>query len=83
MATLQKAIKVGSSVAAVLPKALLKGAGITPGSSILVEAADGGILVRSAESARRPHARDDALVADTALGLIRRYQGALKRLADA
>lgn len=84
MGTMQKVIKVGSSVAAVLPKPLLKEAGITAGTQISVESLEGGILIRSVRrmGVDRPHTAD-ARVAETALGLIRRYQSALKRLADA
>lgn len=84
MATLQKAIKVGSSVAAVIPKSFLKGAGITAGTQISVEPLEGGILIRSVRRMGTDSSRiADARVAETALGLIKRYQNALKRLADA
>ena len=84
MATLQKAIKVGSSIAAVLPKTLLKGAGITAGTQISVEPLEGGILIRSARRKGADTLRTaDARVAETALGLIKRYQNALDRLTDA
>lgn len=84
MATLQKAIKVGSSVAAVLPKALLKETGIAAGMSISVEHALGGVLIRPVgKTARHRASSTDERVAETALGLIKRYQNALKRLADA
>lgn len=82
MATLQKAIKVGSSVAAVLPKALLKQTGITAGTPITVEAIDGALLVRPAARARRAARGEGERVAETALSLINRYQDALDRLAD-
>lgn len=81
MAT-QKLIKVGTSVAAVLPKALLEQYGITAGSAITVEVVDGGFFVRPADKAQNANS-DDARVADTALNLIRRYQKALTQLADA
>jgi antitoxin component of MazEF toxin-antitoxin module len=84
MATMQKVIKVGSSVAAVLPKTLIKGAGITAGTQISVEPFEGGIFVRSVRRMGTKSLRTaDARVAETALGLIKRYQNALKRLADA
>ncbi len=85
MATIQKAIKVGSSIAAVLPKTFLKGAGIAAGTQISVEPLEGGILIRSVRrtSADTGSRVTDARVAETALGLIKRYQNALKRLADA
>lgn len=84
MATMQKVIRVGSSVAAVLPKTLLKEAGITAGTQISVEPLEGGILIRSTRRMGADNLRTaDARVAETALGLIKRYQNALKRLADA
>jgi antitoxin component of MazEF toxin-antitoxin module len=83
MATFQKAIKVGSSVAAVLPKALLKETGISAGSQITVEAVDGGVLIRPTRKAPRRAQTEDERVAATALGLITRYKNALERLADA
>lgn len=82
MATLQKAIKVGSSVAAVLPKALLASSGIVAGAQITVEAVEGGILISPVLKQRRTRTKDER-VAETALGLINRYQKAIKRLADA
>lgn len=83
MATLQKAIKVGSSVAAVLPKPLLKDAGIIAGSPIFVEAVSGGLFIRSVRKiANRKADSANERVADTALALIKRYQNALDRLAD-
>ena len=82
MATLQKAIKVGSSVAAVLPKALLKEVGISAGMSISVEHAHGGVLIRPAHKTSDRRVRnEDERVAETALGLIKRYQNALDRLS--
>lgn len=83
MATLQKAIKVGSSVAAVLPKTLLRETGIAAGTPISVEAVDGAILVRSARPHKARGKGNDERVAETALGLIKRYRLALERLADA
>jgi antitoxin component of MazEF toxin-antitoxin module len=83
MATIQKAIKVGSSVAAVLPKALLKETGIIAGTSISVESVDGAVLIRPVGGKDRRVKSDDERVAETALGLINRYQDALRRLADA
>jgi antitoxin component of MazEF toxin-antitoxin module len=85
MTNRQKAIKVGSSVAAVLPKNLLKDAGIAAGTPIIVERGGGGFIVRPVSSGSkraRAHVADEQ-VAETALSLIKRYQGALKRLADA
>jgi antitoxin component of MazEF toxin-antitoxin module len=82
MKLIQKAIKVGSSVAAVLPKSLLKQTGITAGTAITVEAVEDGVLIRPV----KPHARaktDDEKVAETALDLMNRYKSALERLADA
>ena len=84
MATIQKAIRVGSSIAAVLPKALLKETGISAGTSISVEHMLGGVLIRSVRKTEKLKAdNSDEHVAETALGLINRYQNALKRLADA
>lgn len=79
MATLQKVIRVGSSAAAVLPKTLLRDAGISLGSRISLESSDGGVLIRPV----RKTTGVDARVAETALVLINRYRHALKRLADA
>lgn len=80
---MQKAIRVGSSIAAVLPKAFLHDAGIAAGTRISVEAVEGGILVRPVKiTGRRARTADDR-VAETALGLINRYRNALKRLSDA
>ncbi len=83
MATLQKAIRVGSSIAAVLPKVLLKEAGITAGTRISVESIDGGVFIRSVRKEGGHHVTSaDARVAETALRLINRYQSALERLSD-
>ena len=83
MATFQKAIKVGSSIAAVLPKPLLKEAGITAGTLITVESVDGGVLIRPMlKPSRRVKSQDDR-VAESALWLINRYKHALERLANA
>ena len=84
MATLQKVIKVGSSVAAVLPKTLLKEAGISLGSRISLESVDGGVLIRPVrkKKTKRNALNTDERVAETALRLIKRYQSALDRLAE-
>lgn len=84
MATMQKAIRVGSSIAAVLPKTLLKETGISAGTSIFVEHALGGVLIRSVRKTASLRAKNaDERVAETALGLIKRYHVALERLANA
>jgi len=84
MATIQKAIKVGSSVAAVLPKTLLKEVDITAGMQITVESLDGAIIVRPVHArVRRANPSEDERVAETALGLIKRYRKALEQLANA
>lgn len=84
MATLQKAIRVGSSIAAVLPKSLLKETGISAGTSISVESTLGGVLIRSVRKTASLSAKNsDERVAETALGLIKRYRVALERLANA
>lgn len=83
MKTLQKAIKVGSSVAAVLPKALLAQTGISAGTPITVEAVQGGVLVRPATPTKATQKTEDEIVAETALDLMNRYKSALERLADA
>ena len=83
MATLQKAIKVGSSVAAVLPKALLKETGIEAGMALSVEAVEGGVLIRPIRARGATKKTEDERVTETALGLMNRYKRALERLADA
>ena len=83
MATIQKAIRVGSSIAAVLPKALLKETGISAGTSISVEYTLGGVLIRPVRKTTSRRMNVDERVAETALGLINRYRSALERLADA
>ncbi len=84
MATIQKAIKVGSSVAAVLPKALLKETGISAGMNISVEYSAGGVLIRPVrKTMKRRVANADERVAETALSLINRYKTVLERLSDA
>ena len=84
MATIQRAIRVGSSIAAVLPKALLKETGISAGTSISVEHTLGGVLIRSVRKTANLSAKNsDERIADTALGLIKRYRVALERLANA
>ncbi|HEX2792575.1 MAG TPA: AbrB/MazE/SpoVT family DNA-binding domain-containing protein [Candidatus Paceibacterota bacterium] len=83
MATLQKAIKVGSSVAAVLPKALLKETGIEAGTPIFVEAVADGVLIRPQKPRAKRTKSEDERVAESALTLINRYKTALERLSDA
>ncbi len=85
MAFKQKAIKVGSSVAAVIPKAIIEDVGITAGTPIFVEAVKDGVLIKRTpqKSGKDDVSPEDERVADTALALIKRYQGALERLADA
>lgn len=86
MAIKQKAIKVGTSVAAVLPKALMQEVGIEAGTAINIEHRDNGIFISPAVQSSRKTSNqktEDEVVAETALSLIKRYQGALKRLADA
>lgn len=83
MATLQKVIRVGSSMAAVLPKTFLKEAGISLGSRISLESVDDGVLIRPVRKiTRRGASSTNEHVAETALSLIKRYQRALDRLAE-
>ncbi len=77
MATLQKAIKVGSSIAVVIPKKSLKSLGIKAGTPLALDID---------EQKRRFVVSHPAHVADTELldwtdRFIKRYRGALEALA--
>jgi len=77
MATLQKAIKIGSSIAVVIPKKSLKSLGIKAGTTLALDID---------EQKRRLIVSHPALIADTELldwsdRFIKRYHGALEALA--
>lgn len=78
MATLQKAIKVGSSVAVVIPKKSLKALGVKPGTSLALDIdEDSGTMTVS-----RASMSNDELLEWTDR-FIKRYRKALERLAAA
>lgn len=77
MATLQKAIKVGSSVAVVIPKKSLKALGIKPGVQLAVEIDEHN--QRFVVSHPAPLAETELL--DWSNRFIKRYRKALDALA--
>jgi antitoxin component of MazEF toxin-antitoxin module len=77
MATLQKAIKIGSSIAVVIPKKSLKALGIKAGTPLALDID---------EKKRRFMVSHPALIANAELldwtdRFIKRYRGALEALA--
>ena len=77
MATLQKAIRIGSSIAVVIPKKSLKSLGIRAGTSLALDVD---------EQKRRFIVSHPAPIADAELldwsdRFIKRYRGALEALA--
>ena len=77
MATLQKAIKVGSSVAVVIPKKSLKALGIKPGTQLALD-------INEAEqclTVSHPAPIADAELLDWSKRFMKRYKGALDALA--
>lgn len=78
MATIQKAIKVGSSVAVVIPKKSLKALGIKPGTQVALDIdEDSSTLTVS----RASITRDELL--EWSGRFVKRYRKALERLASA
>ncbi len=77
MAMLQKAIKVGSSVAVVIPKKSLKALGIKPGTQLAVDVdeAERRLVVS------HPAPLADAELLDWSKRFMKRYKGALDALA--
>ncbi|HEX8947029.1 MAG TPA: AbrB/MazE/SpoVT family DNA-binding domain-containing protein [Candidatus Paceibacterota bacterium] len=79
MATLQKAIKVGSSVAVVIPKRSLKALGVKPGTALALEIDEKNR--RFTVSHPEPVAVADAELLDWTGRFIKRYKHALDALA--
>lgn len=77
MATIQKAIKVGSSVAVVIPKKSLKMLGIKPGVSLALDIDEKKRQI----TVSHPTPVVDAELLDWTGRFIKRYKGALDALA--
>lgn len=78
MATLQKAIKVGSSIAVVIPKKSLKALGIKPGTLLALDIDE--VERRFVVSHPAPIANAELL--DWSQRFMKRYKGALDALAQ-
>lgn len=78
MATLQKAIKVGSSVAVVIPKKSLKALGIKPGTALALDINESEQMLTVSHPA--PVANAELL--DWTKRFTKRYKGALDALAQ-